>query len=326
MSNEKMYGVSLKGMRTVLKETLIELGHANEKVVVIDCETGTATNIIGYMKEFPERYIRLGIAEQNAVSFAFGVARSGYVPVVPLFASFLTRRACDQIFIQVGYANSNIKLIGCYAGLTTPNTGATHQSINDISIMRSIPNIVIIEACDEIELRQAIISAVEYEGPVYIRMIRGDIKPYDKNIMPENYRFAIGKSGVLKNGNDITLIGSGLMVSRCMEAAEILGQKGIDAEVINCSTIKPLDSKTILESVRKTKAAVTAENHSIIGGLGGAIAEMLIEEFPIPLKRVGIEDKFGESGTLEDLLEKYQLTSSAVVNAAMKLLGRVSNE
>lgn len=321
MSEEKMYGVSLKGMRTVLKETLVEIGHKNKKVVVIDCETGTATNILGFKREFPERFVTLGVSEQNAISFAFGVARSGYIPILPLFGSFLTRRACDQIFIQVGYAKANIKLIGCYSGLTTPNTGATHQSINDISIIRSIPNIYVVEACDEVELKQAISASVEQQGPVYLRMIRGDIKPYENTTVPENHRFEVGKASVLKEGSDVTLIGSGLMVSRCMEAAEQLQKKGIHAEVINCSTIKPLDKETILKSVKKTKVAVTAENHSIIGGMGGAVAEMLVEEFPVPLKRVGIEDKFGESGPLEDLFLKYGLNTNAVLKAALTVLG-----
>lgn len=322
MSEELMYGCSLKGMRTALKETLIEVAQMNDKVVVIDCETGTATNILSFKKVFPDRFIELGIAEQNSVSFAFGVARSGYIPIVPLFGSFLTRRACDQIFIQVGYAEANIKLIGCYSGLTTPNTGATHQSINDVSIMRSIPNIKIIEACNEMELRGAIIAAVEHHGPVYIRMIRGDIKPYEDVVIPIEQKFEIGKSTVLRKGKDVTLISCGLMVSRCMEASGELLKEGISAEVINCSTIKPLDEETILDSVSKTRAVVTAENHSIIGGLGGALAEFLVENLPVPVKRVGIMDKYGESGALEDLFLKYGLTSEAVISAAKEVLKR----
>jgi transketolase len=189
--------------------------------------------------------------------------------------------------------------------------------------MRSIPGIIVVEACDEIELRQVILQAVDYEGPAYIRMIKGDIEPYDRNLVPENYRFAVGKAAVLRDGSDVTLIGSGLMVSRCLEAAEILSEEEIDAEVINCSSIKPMDKETILKSVRKTRAAVTAENHSIIGGMGGAVAEMLSEELPVPIKRVGIEDSYGESGAYADLLEKYHLTSRAVVDASMKVLEKI---
>lgn len=322
MSKDKVYGVALAGMRSVLNETLLEIGRKNKKVVVIDCETGKATNIFAFKKEFPDRFVELGVAEQNAVSFAFGVARSGYIPVLPLFGSFLTRRACDQIFIQVGYAKANIKLIGCYAGLSTPNTGATHQSINDVSIIRSIPNIFVVETCDEVELRNAIIATVRKEGPGYLRMIRSDIHPYDEMVVSQRRKFEIGKVSVLRNGRDITLIGTGLMVSRCIEAAEVLEKRGIQAEVINCSTIKPLDKANIVKSVKKTRAVVTAENHSVIGGMGGAVAEMLSEELPVPLMRVGVNDEFGESGSLKDLLTKYGLTSHAVVSAALMTLER----
>jgi len=322
MCAKMIYGCSLKGMRATLGETLLEIGKENEKVIVIDCETGTATNILEFRNTFPERFVTMGVAEQNGISFAFGVARIGYIPIVPLFSSFMTRRACDQIFIQVGYANENIKMIGCYSGVTTPNTGATHQSINDVSIMRSIPNILIIETADEIELKQALKKIVEYKGPVYLRMIRGDISPYDQRIVPENHEFEIGKASVLRKGKDISLIGSGLMVSRCMEAAERLKEKDINVEVINCSTIKPLDKDTILKSIKKTKRVVTAENHTVIGGMGSAIAEMLIEEYPVPLKMVGIKDKFGESAELKDLLIKYGLTSDEVVKASLEIINK----
>jgi len=320
MSEELMYGSSLKGMRTALKETLLEVAHSNKKVVVIDCETGTATNILPFKKEFPDRFIELGVAEQNSISFAFGVSVSGYIPIVPLFGSFLTRRACDQIFIQVGYAEANVKLIGCYSGLTTPNTGATHQSVNDVSIMRSMPGIKIIETCNESELREAIIEAVKVHGPVYIRMIRGDIEPYESMDVKLEGEFKIGKARVLREGCDITLIGCGLMVKRCLEAAGLLAEEGISAEVVNCSTIKPLDEVTIFKSATKTKAVVTAENHSIIGGLGSAVAEFIGENCPVPIKRVGIMDKYGESGSLDELFLKYGLSNQAVMEAVKRVL------
>jgi len=322
MTEEKVYGVSVKGMRAALRDTLLDIGKNNEKVVVIDCETGTATNVIQFKREIPERYVSLGVAEQNAISFAFGVSSMGLIPVVPLFGAFLTRRACDQIFIQAGYAEANIKMIGCYSGLTTPNTGATHQSVNDLSIMRSIPKMIVVEVCDENELNQAISAAIEHNGPIYIRMARGDIEPYDSQpVMPEGYRFAFAKATVLKQGSDVTLIGSGVMVSRCMEAAEALGKQKISAEVINCSSIKPLDEKTVLDSARKTGAVITAENHSIIGGLGSAVVELLAERCPVLVKRIGIMDKFGESGPLEDLFTEYGLTTQAVANVAKQVVG-----
>jgi len=320
MSEKMMYGSSLKGMRATLGETLVEIGRENEKVVVIDCETGTATNILEFRDTFPDRFVTTGVAEQSGLSFAFGVARAGMIPIVPLFSSFLTRRACDQIFIQAGYADANIKLIGCYSGLTSPNTGATHQSVNDISIMRAMPNFTVIETADPNELKQALNAMMEIEGPVYLRMIRGDIKKYDVSCVPKNHEFKIGKSTVLKEGKDITLIGSGLMVSRCLEAAEMLKGNNIEAEVINLSAIKPFDTETVLKSVKKTGRAVTAENHSIIGGAGSAVLENLSDKCPVLTKMVGIMDKYGESGELEDLFGKYGLTSEKVFEAALELM------
>jgi transketolase len=305
-----------------MRDTLIDIGGVNRQVVVIDCETATATNILRFKDKYPDRFISLGVAEQNALSFAFGAAREGLIPFVILFGAFLTRRACDQIFIQAGYANANIKMIGCYSGLSTPNTGATHQSINDVTIMRSIPNIKVAETCDELELRQVINAAINSEGPIYIRMVRGDIEPYESELISKNNEFAFGKAHVLRDGRDITLIGSGLMVARCIEAAKILDMEGISAEVINCSSIKPLDAKTIIASAKKTKAVITAENHSVIGGMGGAIAEMLSEHFPVIVKRIGIMDHFGESGPLEQLFIKYGLTAQSVIRAAKEVLER----
>lgn len=320
MSEKTMYGVSLKGMRTALKDALIDLGRSNERVVVLDCETATVTNVLPFKEEFPSRYCTLGIAEQDAVSFAFGVSRSGLIPYLPLFCCFIARRACDQIFIQAGYANANIKMIGCYSGLTTPNTGATHQSINDLAIIRSMPNIRVFEACDEIELRSMVIGAAELEGPVYIRMARGDIPEYEKNYMPVSCSFAPGKAYVLRSGKDVTLAGSGIMVGRCIKAAEMLADEGIDAEVINVSSVKPLDEETLISSAMKTRAFVTAENHSVIGGVGSAVAELLGSEYPVPVKRVGIKDRYGESGPLPDLLIEYGLTARQVCSAAREAL------
>ena len=319
MSEKMMYGASLKGMRAAFGETLVELGKKNENIVVVDCETGTATNILGFRDSFPDRYLTLGVAEQNGISFAFGLSRSGLIPVVSLFSAFMTRRALDQIFIQVGYAYANIKLIGCYSGLTSPNTGATHQSINDISIMRSIPGMAVIETADEFELKQALDRVIEYKGPVYLRMIRGDISPYDQRVIPANHQFSIGKASILRKGKDITLIGSGMMVARCLEAAEELFKRGVDAEVINCSTIKPLDGEIIINSVRKTGAAVTAENHSIVGGLGSAVTELVCENYPVTVKRVGIKDRYGESAELKDLFTHYGLNTENILNAVDKI-------
>ncbi len=320
MSEKMMYGCKLKGMRVTLNETLVELGHENEKVIVVDAETGTATNIFGFKETFPERFVTTGVAEQSAISFAFGVSRNDYIPFIPLFSAFLTRRACDQIFIQAGYAQANLKLIGCYCGLTTPNTGATHQSINDISIMRSMPNFKVIETADQMELKQAIKKAADIKGPVYIRMIRGDLPEYEGIFNKEGYRFEVGRSPVLRFGTDITIIACGLMIPRALEAADRLMEKGIDAEVINLSCIKPIDTDTIVRSLKKTGKAVTAENHSVIGGMGSAVLETICDKYPVPVKMVGIPDKYGESAELKNLFKKYHLTSEDIFNSAIDIV------
>ena len=319
MSEKMMYGSSLKGMKAALSDTLVELGKENDKVIVIDAETGTATNIFDFRNNFPERFVTVGVAEQSAVSFAFGASRNGFIPFVVLFAAFLTRRACDQIFIQLGYANANVKLIGGYCGLTSPNTGATHQSINDLAIMRSMPNFTVIETADTLELNQAIKQAAGINGPVYIRMIRGDVSRYDGIFNKEGYQLKIGKSPVLREGKDVSIIACGLMVPRALEAADILLEKGISAEVINLSCIKPIDSETLVKSLAKTKKAVTAENHSIMGGMGSAVLEAICDRYPVPVKMVGIMDKYGESAELKELFEKYNLQASDIVRAAQQV-------
>lgn len=320
MGEKMMYGSSLKGFRATLAETLIKMVDKYPNMVVIDAETGTATNAISFKKVYPERYVTVGVAEQCAVSFAFALSRSGIIPVVPLFSCFLARRACDQIFIQIGYSNANVKMIGCYSGLTTPNTGATHQSINELAIIRSMPNIRVIETADPDELAQAIQCAIEIEGPVFIRMIRGDISKYDVCVTPEGHMFKLDKASILREGNDITLIACGMMVVRALEAAEVLAEKGVSADVINCSSIKPIDIETIVTSARKTGKVVTAENHNIYGGMGSAVAEVLSQHYPVPIRIVGIEDVYGWSGPLEDLLSQYGLTTERILKKAYELL------
>lgn len=315
-----IYGSKLQGMRAAVGDTLVELGKKNDKIVVIDAETAVATNIMPFKEAFPDRFLTTCIAEQNAISVAYGLQRMGYIPFVPLFASFIGRRSFDQIFVQAGYPNANIKMMGCYAGITAASVGATHQSFNDIAIMRTIPNIKIIEACDAEELREAIIAAAEYVGPVYIRVVRSDLPEYEVKQMPEDYHFEMEKATVIREGTDISLVGSGIMVSRCKEAAEILAGKGISAEVINVSTIKPLDEDTIVQSASKTRHVVTAENNTVIGGLGGAIAEVLGEKCPVKIGRIGIQDRFGHSGLIDELLDIYNLTTEDIVKKALEIL------
>ena len=320
MSEKLMYGCSLKGFRATLAETLEEIGRENGNLIVVDAETGTATNAIAFKEEFPDRYITCGIAEQAAVSFAFALSRCGKVPVVPLFSCFLARRACDQVYIQVGYAQANVKLVGCYSGMTTPNTGATHQSINDIAIMRSVPGMRVIETADPFEFAQALREAVSCQGPVYLRSVRGDLPEYEGRFVPPGHVFRLDKSTVLREGKDISLMASGIMVPRALEAAGLLETRGVSAEVINVTAIKPFDEQTVIESARKTGRVVCAENSSVIGGVGSAIAECLGQNCPTPLRFVGVKDCYGWSGDLRDLLEMYGLTTGEILRAADTLL------
>ena len=323
MSEKLMYGCSLKGFRATLADTLVEIGRENDNLIVVDAETGTATNAIGFRDAFPDRYVTCGIAEQAAVSFAFALSRCGKVPVVPLFSCFLARRACDQVYIQVGYAQANVKLVGCYSGMTTPNTGATHQSINDIAIMRSIPGMRVIETADPFEFAQALREVVSCRGPVYLRSVRGDLPEYEGRFVPQGHKFCLDKSTVLREGRDISLMASGIMVPRAMEAAGALEARGVSAEVINMTAIKPLDERTVLESARKTGRVVCAENSSVVGGVGSAIAECLGQYCPTPLRFVGVKDSYGWSGELRDLLEMYGLTTKEILREAESLLAEV---
>ena len=319
-ANLAMYGVAQGDIRQLFGEALVAVGQADPNVVVLDCQTAMPTAAVSFARAFPERFIDLGIAEQNAVSFAAGLARMGFVPIVPLFACFSARRALDQVTIQVAYADMNVKVCGLYAGLTSPNTGATHQMISDLAVMRSIPNLTVVEPADALEMQQALAAVVAHRGPVYFRMVRGDIGGPCPRVSPDGYRFRLGTAALLREGRDVTLIGSGLMVSRCLQAAEILANEGIAADVVNVSTIKPLDAEMIAARAGRTGAVVTAENHTVLGGLGGAVAKVLGEACPVPLRRVGIRDTFGTSGPLEEIFPQYGLTAEAVCEAARSAL------
>jgi transketolase len=319
-ANLAMYGVAQGDIRQLFGEALVAVGQANPNVVVLDCQTAMPTAAVSFARAFPERFIDLGIAEQNAVSFAAGLARMGFVPIVPLFACFSARRALDQVTIQVAYADMNVKVCGLYASLTSPNTGATHQMISDLAVMRSIPNLTVVEPADALEMQQALAAVVAHRGPVYFRMVRGDIGGPCPRVSPDGYTFRLGTAALLREGRDVTLIGSGLMVSRCLQAAEILANEGIAADVVNVSTIKPLDAEMIAARAGRTGAVVTAENHTVLGGLGGAVAEVLGEACPVPLRRVGIRDTFGTSGPLEEIFPQYGLTAEAVCEAARSAL------
>jgi transketolase len=307
-------------IRRIFGQTLVEIGRQNPRAVVLDCQTAIPTMAVAFAREFPERFLDFGVAEQNAVSFAAGLARMGFLPIVPLFACFVVRRALDQLATQVAYPELGVKICGVYAGLTSPNTGATHQMTQDLAVMRSLPHFTVVEPADAFELTQALPAVASLPGPVYFRMVRGDVGGPCPRVCPDGYVFRLGRAGLLREGRDVTLVGSGLMVSRCLRAAEALAREGISADVLNMSSVKPLDEALLVERARRTGAVVTAENHSIIGGLGSAVAECLAEAQPVPVRRVGVRDQFGESAPLEDLLPHYGLTAEAVVEAARAAL------
>ena len=298
--------------RNYYGKALAELAKTREDVVVLDADLAGSTKTSDFEKVAPERFVEVGIAEQNMIGVASGLAASGKTVFASTFAVFATGRCWEQIRLAVAYPKQNVKIVSTHCGISVGEDGASHQGLEDISIMRSIPNMVVVSPADAYEAYAATMALADYKGPCYMRLGRADFPIITK----EGEKFEIGKAKVLREGKDITLLGTGQMVSACLQAAEELEAKGISAEVINVSTIKPLDTECIKKSVSKTGCAVTAEEHSIIGGLGSAVAELLSEECPAPLTRVGTKDTFGESGKAELLMEKYGLTAKDIVEAA----------
>ena len=304
--------------RDAYGEALAELGAVNENVVVLEADLSKSTKTCDFKKVCPDRFINMGIAEQNMMGVAAGLAAAGKIPFASTFAVFAAGRAYDQIRNSIAYPNLNVKIAATHAGLTVGEDGGSHQMLEDIALMRALPNMTVIVPADGIETKQAIKAAMEYEGPVYIRMGR----PKVPVLFGEDYKFEIGKGVVLKEGTDVTLIGTGIMVSKAVEAAELLAADGISAAVVNISTIKPLDTELIIAQAQKTGAVVTCEEHNIIGGLGSAVAEVLVENCPVPMARVGAEDKFGESGLPDELLEKYGLTATNIAAKAKAVIAK----
>ena len=294
--------------REAYGQALVEL-IKNEKVVVLDADLAHATKTIEFKKACPERFFDMGISEQDMVATAAGFAASGKIPFASSFAIFAAGRAFEQIRNSVCYPKLNVKIAATHAGITVGEDGGTHQAIEDIALMRSIPNMVVLNPSDDIEAKAAIHAAAEYYGPVYIRLGR----LATPTIHDENYKFEIGKGEVLSEGKDVAIIATGLMVAKALEAAEKLKAEGINATVVNISTIKPLDKELIIKVAKATGKVVTAEEHSVIGGLGSAICEVLSQELPTRTKLIGLNDTFGQSGTPSALLEHYGLTTENIV-------------
>ena len=303
-------------MRQAFGETLVELGRENPDVFVLDADLNTSTRTDLFLDAYPRRFIQCGIAEQNMMGIAAGLAMTGCIPFPTTFAVFATKRACDQVSISIAYPRANVKIPGCYPGLPTGKSGATHQSVEDLAIMRSMPNMLVVDPGDNAELRQVMRAAVAYDGPVYFRVTRPAVPDLP---LPKDYRFTWGKAVTLLRGTDVALLGTGFLISTCLDAADLLASRGISARVDHHPSLKPLDRQAVMRAAA-CGAIVTAENHSVIGGLGSAVAEVLVEDGPVPMRRIGIKDRFVETGEIPDLLAKYETRAEDIARAAQELV------
>lgn len=294
-----------KSIRSVFGKTLAELGRTNPDIVVLDADLSCSTQTQLFAKEFPDRFFNVGIAEQDMIAMAVGLASVGKIPFAASFAMFATGRTYDQIRNSACYPEFNVKIIGTHGGVTVGEDGASHQALEDVSLMRGIPNMSVIVPADCRECEQIIKFAAENYGSMYIRIPRTNVC----NVFDENYEFDFCKAKVLEDGEDVTIITNGETLAEVIEAAQILKQQGYSVQIIHVPVVKPLDGATIIEHVKKTKFVMTVENHSIIGGLGSAVCELLAEYYPVPVHRIGVNDTFGQSGKWEQLLDYYGLTS-----------------
>ncbi len=298
---------------------LAEYGAINPAVVVLDADVSSSTFTSYFAKRFPERFFNMGVTEASMVDVAVGLALAGKIPFVNTFAALLTLRACEQIRTCVGYANANVKLVGGYAGISDYKDGPTHFAVNDMAVMRSIPNMAVIAPADNIEVAGMVAAIAEYSGPVYMRISRasvGDV--FNAQHVPQ-----VGRGVVLRDGSDVTLVGTGSMMGRCKLAAELLAEQNINARLISLATIKPVDSQLLIQAARETGAIVTAEEHSIVGGLAGAVAETLSFNYPVPIEPVGLNDTFAKTGLdTESLMDACGLAVEDIVQAAKRALAR----
>ncbi|AUS98208.1 transketolase [Clostridium thermosuccinogenes] len=298
--------------REAYGNALAEFG-GDSRIVVLDADLSKSTKTDTFRKKYPERFFNMGIAEGNMMATAAGISTCGKIVFASTFAIFASERSCEQIRNSICYPKLNVKIGASHAGLTVGEDGASHQCVEDIAIMRALPNMTVICPADAVETRHAVKAAIEHDGPVYLRLGRLAVPVlYDES----SYSFELGKGITVSEGSDVTIIATGLMLQYAMEAAYLLKQEGISARVIDIHTIKPIDKDLIIKAAKETGAIVTAEEHSIIGGLGGAVAEVLVENYPVPLKMVGVEDKFGKSGKPDKLLEMYGLTARNIAEKA----------
>jgi transketolase len=307
-----------KSMRDTLGDVILELALNDPRVYVLDGDLANSTKINTVAEQLPRKFLQMGIAEQNMMGVAAGLATVGLQPWVSTFAAFLTKRSLDQIQVVIAQPRLDVKMLGAYSGLLNGCAGKTHQAIEDIAIMRSLSKMVVLAPGDTYELRQMIEFANRYTGPVYIRLVRDPVVP----IFTESYKFSLGKAVKLKEGKDITIISTGTQTGRSLQSAYDLEEEGISAAVLHMPSIKPLDIEAIIEAAQHTRAIVTTEDHSIIGGLGSAVAEALVEHYPVPMLRVGIQDKNIQSGSNDALLEKYGLSPKHVSERVKECLNK----
>ncbi len=305
--------------REAYGKALVEFG-ANENILVLDADLSKSTKTDGFKVTYPERFINMGIAEGNMMATAAGLATCGKIVFASSFAMFAAGRAFEQVRNSIGYPHLNVKIGATHAGISVGEDGASHQCLEDIGIMRTIPGMVILNPADAVESRLAVKAAIDYDGPVYLRFGRLAVP----TIFDENYTFEIGKGVQLADGSDVTIIATGLLVPNALEAAQVLSEQGISARVINMATIKPIDRDIIVKAAKETGAVVTAEEHNVIGGLGSAVAEVLVEECPVPMLRVGTQDVFGRSGKPYELLELYGLDTKTIVEKAKAAIAKKS--
>lgn len=316
-----MFDKTCKSMREAFGQALLELGQNNHNIIALCADVTESTKVSIFAEKYPHRFFNVGVAEQNMVTIATGLALEGKVPFSASYAAFVPGRCFDQIRISVAYNNANVKLVGSHGGISTGEDGATHQMLEDIAIMRTLPNMTVVIPADAEQAYLSTLAIARHNGPVYLRLCRAETKP----ITSEALDFSIGKADVLLEGDDIVIISCGIMVHRALTAAMKLRHEGIQASVINCHTIKPLDKKTILETTRDARGVIVAEEGQIAGGLGGAVAELLAKHNPKLIRFVGIKDKFGESGSAEELMDKYHLTAKDIVDESLKVFRRVSD-
>jgi transketolase len=312
-----MMTVETRNTRDAYGDALLELGESDPRIVVMDADLAKSTQSERFKLRFPERFIDCGVAEQNLMATAAGIATTGKIVFASTFAIFATGRAYDQVRNTIAYSNLNVKICASHGGITVGEDGSSHQALEDVALMRNLPRMKVVVPADYYEAREAVKAVAYLEGPAYIRLGR----PKVPVLFAEGYRFQLGKAVLMRPGRDATVLACGFMVHQALEAAEELSREGIEAEVLNVHTVKPLDGEGILESASRTGRVVTCEDHSVSGGLGGAVAELLAEEMPLPMRRIGIRDSFGVSGTVEELLEHYGLSARHIAGAIREFIG-----